>query len=130
MPARLPEGMKESVTATMDCMIAEIIELRAELEKIKQQEPVIWWDGDTFSVQDGFSHYETKTYKHPLFLAPGAQPVPEGMVLVPLQALKAIKRGLMHQRRFGSESLNAWRSSATDAEAGIEAMLEAAKETK
>ncbi|WP_261212971.1 hypothetical protein [Variovorax sp. CY25R-8] len=40
-----------------------------------------------------------------------------------LGALKVIKSNLLHQRRFGSESLGAWRMSATNAEADIEEVI-------
>lgn len=58
-----------------------IDELRAELAKIKQQEPIAWLnDHRTIAFtrfdMDGFPEDIRAIYTTPLYLAPGAQPVP------------------------------------------------------
>ena len=71
-----------------ECMKAEIDELRAELTKIKAQEPVAFMDSDheiIYADEKSPEYAYTARYTTPLYLAPGVQPVPEGMVLVPIE---------------------------------------------
>ena len=199
MPARLPESANASVSITLDCMIAEIDELRAEnaallaanrdsmdhynelrlelanerdevelktacingmraaanslagerdalraeLEKIKQQEPYCfavvepatkhckypevvftaqWPEACHEHINDAIAEHGcgSKWVVRKLYLAPGAQPVPDGMVLVPIEPTEKMLKAMAL----------AWQQSCTDGNECYEeykAMLEEAK---
>ena len=78
----------------------ENIELRAELAKLKQQEPVAWtfkFNNRHFctvytkaEAADIRKHLDANEMETELYLAAGAQPVPEGMVLVPIEPTEAM----------------------------------------
>ena len=47
----------------------------------------------------------------------------EEAIDVALKALLDVKRSLMHQRRFGADTMGAWRNAACDAEGSAEEAL-------
>lgn len=76
---------KRGVVEDVEDLRKERDALRAELEKIKQQKPAGFAIPD--SAWDGMVIRKNKLCSDaiPLYLAPGAQPVPEGYQIVPIE---------------------------------------------
>ena len=103
-------------------MADEIAELWAELAALKNQEPVAWrvWVG---SRGDGLEHaYSEDGDGAALFLAAGAQPIPDGFTVTPLEEQQMFDDWCPYK---GNPDPRVVWSAAVDA---VNAMLEAAKD--
>lgn len=109
----------------------EIDELRAERDALKSQPPVAVFK-IAINESVGAIYYDFAKHKLPegtkFYLAPGAQPVPEGMVLVPIDLTDAMLEKLAYMGRsrvVSGPNKSDWEPAAIR---NWKAMLEAVKQ--